>query len=382
MVSLENTYHLRQFLFEQAIQSAENNPFNIAFLKFLNLLDNSYDYSSVTPIYLKCAISGISKHQCLLNDLKRLLGQKSFIDGTPMPWVSNIWLIFSIKLTTTLINDDEIQKEFNEWVHAFLPNRIQNGRLSNIEATLAYYILHNQLSSNPDPSIALFLHYKNIFQSDENDLKKYIKEFSKVFKTSYKSENLTALDKAMYIFVFDKIESNIAVIPANQWNTKDIALYLSNLEGGLKKWTWEDRAKTKCSNPVKWAVENEYHVQNLLYILLAPIFPDIQDEIYTEPIGQKTPRIDLRIPSANTIIEVKYRKDTKKSFQSLIGELGEDKSLYSSDERFKDSKLICFLWDNTISTQEHSKFKEGILKIGFEECIVINAPSVMFQSSD
>ena len=112
--------------------------------------------------------------------------------------------------------------------------------------------------------------------------------------------------------------------------------------------------------------------------MLAPIFNDIADEVTLQPVGQKNPRIDLYLPALHTIIEVKFRKDIKKSFQMLIGEIAEDASLYHVDTKYNDARIICFLWDRTRATQEHSKFKEGILKIkGINGCVVISAPSTM-----
>ena len=56
----------------------------------------------------------------------------------------------------------------------------------------------------------------------------------------------------------------------------------------------------------QWHVDNEYHVQNLLWVLLAPIFPDLDDEQYLTKIGQKNPRADLYIPSMKLIVEAKF----------------------------------------------------------------------------
>ena len=62
----------------------------------------------------------------------------------------------------------------------------------------------------------------------------------------------------------------------------------------------------------------------------------------------------------------------------LIGEVAEDASLYHADTKYKDARLVCFLWDHTRSTQEHAKFKEGVLSIqGIDACVVLNSPSFM-----
>lgn len=88
--------------------------------------------------------------------------------------------------------------------------------------------------------------------------------------------------------------------------------------------------------------------------------------------------LKVPLPSLHTIIEVKYRKDTRKSFPALIGEIAEDASLYRIDEKYRDSRIISFLWDCTRATQEYTKFKESVLKIdGIDGCVVMSTPSIM-----
>ena len=184
------------------------------------------------------------------------------------------------------------------------------------------------------------------------------------------------------VYVFDEVSQDVAVVPPKGWSLDDLLTFLVNVPVGLKRWTWENEGRTRGAEPVKWQVENEYHVQNLLYFLLAPIFNDIADEVNLPPVGQKNPRIDLYLPSLHTIIEVKYRKDTKKSFPTLIGEIAEDAWLYRVDLKYKNALIVTFLWDCTRSTQEHAKFKEGVLKIeGIDGCVVVSAPSTMDKRS-
>ena len=180
------------------------------------------------------------------------------------------------------------------------------------------------------------------------------------------------------VYVFDQVNQDVAVVPPKGWSLDDLLGFLEHIPVGLKRWTWEDAGRTRGAEPVKWQVDNEYHVQNLLYVLLAPIFNDIADEVNLQPVGQKNPRIDLYLPSLHTIIEVKYRKDVKKSFPTLIGEIAEDASLYRADTKYKDARIVAFLWDCTRATQEHAKFKEGVSKIdGIDGCVITSAPSTM-----
>jgi len=212
---------------------------------------------------------------------------------------------------------------------------------------------------------------------DDDRKTKYIDDFLLDFQNIYQLNHDT-LTSALFIYVFDQINAERAAVPSNSWSRNDLLSFLENIPTGLKRWTWEEKAKTKNSTAVQWKIENEYHVQNLLYILLAPIFLDIADEVNQSPVGHKNPRIDLHLPSIKTVIEVKYRKDTKKTFQALTDEIAKAATLYRSDPKFKDCTLIAFLWDHTRSTQEHSKFKEGILKLdGIDGCVVVCSPSVM-----
>lgn len=127
------------------------------------------------------------------------------------------------------------------------------------------------------------------------------------FQSQAHKDASTAL-LSLVIYVFDQVTQDIAVVPSKGWNLDDLLGFLEHIPVGLKRWTYEKVARTKGAEPVKWLIENEYHVQNLLYILLAPIFNDIEEENTLAPVGQKNPRIDLYLPSMHTIIEVKYRK--------------------------------------------------------------------------
>ena len=204
-----------------------------------------------------------------------------------------------------------------------------------------------------------------------------IDRFMVEFQAQAQGGASTALLSLM-VYVFDQVNQDMAAVPPKGWSLDDLLEFLEHIPVGLRRWTWEDAGRTRGAEPVKWPVENEYHVQNLLYLLLGPIFNDIADEVNLQPVGQKNPRIDLYLPSLHTIIEVKYRKDVKKSFQALIGEIAEDASLYRADTKYKDARIVNFLWDHTRATQEYAKFKEGVLKIdGIDGCVVISAPSTM-----
>lgn len=381
-VSHANIYALRELLLKQAVDKAGEDPFKIAFLVSLNLLPaTAFTYNDQSAsLYQQCALSGLGIEivQATADEFSRLLGQASIIDGTPRPWVGDIWGVLGIKFAIDALGNDEATYKFKSWIAEFLPDRIKNGRLNSFEMDVACYINGDENPVFSSSCTALYLHYANkVPITDHGKKQTYINQFFEDFKDRYNTD-LPSLALALFVYVFDQINQEVSLVPPNNWGLNDLLTFLENIPAGLKRWTWEETGRTRGATPVKWNIENEYHVQNLLYVMLAPMFEGLSDEENLESVGHKNPRVDLYLPSSHTIIEVKYRKDNKKLFSTLIGEIGEDISLYRSDPKYKDCQLICFLWDHTRSTQEHTKFKEGVLKMpGIQGCVVVCSPSVM-----
>jgi hypothetical protein len=377
-VTPSNAYEMREYVLSTVLHDAEGDSLKQAFLAYLDLVTTAPTQPPDDRLYLRCAINGLNGTKDKGEDLARLLGQSSFVDGTPMPWVGDIWSVLGIKWAVDHADDQAMTSKFIGWVSDFLPQRIKDGRLAAPEKAIAEYILANELTIASASCVVLFLHYKDILPIIDPDYKtKCLTEFFADFRDAYKLQH-SPLILALFVYVFDAVNAETAALPPNLWGVQEIIKFLDNIPAGLRRWTWEETPRTKNSIAAKWLVENEYHVQNLLYALLGPIFPDVTDEMYAHPVGQKNPRLDLYLPSIDTVIEVKYRKDNKKTFQDLIGEVAEDASLYRADARFKKSHLIVFLWDHTRATQEHVKFKDGVMRIdGIDGCVVVSAPSVM-----
>ena len=385
MVSLakENAYQLREFAHRKAGKTVGGNPFKLCFFSFLGLAGStapSITFESLS-LYQKCTISGLRLiEECVSKiDLLRLLGQAPCIDLTPMAWVSDVIGVMSIKWLVEAKQDEKTKKMLQSWLDGFLLDQTKSGRLNLFECDISQYVLDSNDTEFTTAAIPLFLHYQGKLRIAEQQARQdLIAKFMKEFQYHAPRLSSTAL-LSILVYVFDNINQDIALVPPSGWSLVDLIGFLERIPVGLKRWTWEeDKGRTKNSDPVKWLIKNEYHVQNLLYVLLAPVIDDIADEIYLDQVGQKTPRADLYLPPIHTIIEVKYRKDFKKKFPKLIGEVAEDVSLYRSDPKYQDARLVCFLWDHTRSTQEHAKFKEGVLKIpGIDGCAMISSPSVM-----
>ena len=126
----------------------------------------------------------------------------------------------------------------------------------------------------------------------------------------------------------------------------------------------------------RWDIENEYHLQSLLWAVFAPIFDDLDDEEYLKSIGQLKPRCDLAIPSLTLIIEAKFIRPGT-SFAKVIGEIAEDVTIYlRSDTPWQH--LIAVVWDDAARTEEHHEFLAGLRGIqGIVDAVVIPRPMKM-----
>ncbi|PPU94983.1 hypothetical protein XalbCFBP2523_00765 [Xanthomonas albilineans] len=381
-IEKENAYQLREYLHRKVSGSAHADPFKSSFLCFLGLSKDgfpSFDFVTLS-LYQRCAIAGLGVLQEAVSnlDVSRLLGQAAKIDATPRPWVSDMFGVMAVKWLAGQMNDERIAREFESWISGFLAQQVSGDHLNLFEKDIAAYVCSGDSAVYASACVPLFLHYRAIRRIDDHKTRlSLFSRFMAEFRAQAQEDASTALLSLM-VYVFDQVNQDVAVVPPKGWSLDDLLGFLEHISVGLKRWTWEDVGRTKGAEPVKWQVENEYHVQNLLYVLLAPIFNDIADEVNLQPVGQKNPRIDLYLPSLHVIIEVKYRKDVKKSFPTLIGEIAEDASLYRADAKYKDARIVIFLWDCTRATQEHAKFKEGVSKIdGIDGCVVTSAPSTM-----
>jgi hypothetical protein len=164
-------------------------------------------------------------------------------------------------------------------------------------------------------------------------------------------------------------------------SVSDVARLLSGVGRSMRRWAWESKPRTPRSAVARWVIDNEYHVQDMLWAVLAPVFPDLDDEEWLKSLGQHHPRADLAIPSLHLIVEVKFARKEGKSFSDLIQEVAADASTYLQ-EGSSYTSIIAFIWDDAARTEEHAELRQGLLRIrGVVDAIVLPRPQKMDRSS-
>lgn len=163
-------------------------------------------------------------------------------------------------------------------------------------------------------------------------------------------------------------------------SVNDVARLLAGVARSMRRWTWESKSRTPRSAIARWVIDNEYHVQDMLWAILAPVFPDLDDEEWLKSLGQHHPRADLALPSLHLIVEVKFARKEGKSFGDLIQEVAADASTYLQDGSSYTS-IIAFIWDDAARTEEHAELRQGLLRIrGVVDAMVLPRPQKMDRS--
>lgn len=166
-----------------------------------------------------------------------------------------------------------------------------------------------------------------------------------------------------------------------QATPETVARLLAEAPRALQQWPWEDKPKTKNSRAAKWHVDNEYHVQALLWAMLAPVFPDLRREEYAPQVGPIQPRVDFGIPALRLLIEVKFAR-TRAALKETVNEIAQDNSNYFTTPGAYD-RLLVFIWDNGAHSEDHALIRGGMLKYDrVVDAIIVSRPGHMVETNE
>jgi hypothetical protein len=225
-------------------------------------------------------------------------------------------------------------------------------------------------------AVELSLHSKSVSTGPDSWEAQTLAEgvLQRLLRAVYDDAEQPAFD----LMAYECLIATAAAIRVGAVSLEDLQSVLSRISSALRRWTWETAVRVRRQEMQKWKILHEYHFQNLLTCLLAPLFPDLRDEEWLSSIGQKTPRADLVIPSIQTVIEVKYWRNGVK-VANMISEIAEDASLYlkaGSPYKF----IVPVIWDQAARTEEHGLLKSGLSEFhGVRGPTVVSAPAFMRQ---
>jgi hypothetical protein len=329
--------------------------------------------------------SGISEPAitgALQQGLERLAGRQPFVDGNPMSFCSDAAGILGVALGSKFLADNAISEKVAAWLASFL------GTIYALEGTedwqrhlfcAANGILGGRTNlTPPSPQRAadafLALVARNIFvPADGGDAEQAEQQALQLILSEAALE-LPFERAAVRLSSLHQVIRTAPVVVPGRMDVPALIHLLERVPAGLRSWTWESKPRTLNAQARRWHIDNEYHVQNLLWAILAPIFPDLDDEQYLTKIGQKNPRADFYIPSMKIIVEAKFLRVGDR-VQKIIDEISSDASLYGALGN-DCAGIIPFIWDDSARSQEHDYLKQGLKKLsGVLGTIIVSRPS-------
>jgi REase_DpnII-MboI len=170
-------------------------------------------------------------------------------------------------------------------------------------------------------------------------------------------------------------EASASLVPS----VSDTARILANIQHGLKRWVWREKARRRNTLPSRWQIDDEYDVQSLLWTVLYPIYgPALVDEQYLPGWGQVQPRADLGITSLKLIIEVKIVRESS-DFTEIEEQVAGDLGLYFKDLALFD-RMVVFIYDDC--DKQHPEKYEGLRSAlkqreHIEEVVIVRRPGML-----
>lgn len=129
-----------------------------------------------------------------------------------------------------------------------------------------------------------------------------------------------------------------------------IRCILNNFSNSIQK------IKVRRKDHPPYTIEDEYDVQDILYVIIKSIFPNLRDEDAIAKVGAKSTKIDLILRDEQIMIEVKMVKMSDKNEVNFIEQLKIDIESYHQCKWL--NKLFCFVYDPYRKTKDIANFHD------------------------
>jgi hypothetical protein len=156
-----------------------------------------------------------------------------------------------------------------------------------------------------------------------------------------------------------------------------VSVILSSFPACMRRWRWDtEDPKRPARRLVQWSIDSEREVQDILWVMLRPHFPDLEDEDPLPKLGHSSYRPDFSIPSLRLLIEVKYVRQAS-GFRDVEAEVMVDSVAYLSKTDQYD-KIVVFVYDDSASVERHDITRRALLGVpGIADVIIVSRPGRM-----
>jgi hypothetical protein len=322
-------------------------------------------------------------------DLEQLCGREPVVEGTPMPFCMDGVALAGIILGTQVLGDDAVTAKVAEWLGRCRKVTAGGKGLEDWQEWLLMLLgsqtaliweAHRPISATASV-VSVALRSRGFGRAIDLAAEKLEEQDALRVIQTESATDLPLGCMVLRLAALRQIRRMRPVANLRCASSEDVVRILRRLPDGFQRWTWEDKPRTKTSpEGRKWHVENEYHVQNILWLLLASVFPDLVPEDYTPKVGPVQPRADIGLPSLRIIVEAKFMRASDAP-KVMIEQIAEDASLYLVPGSRYD-RIIPFIWDDSRRSEHHEDMLRGLRQIrGVLDAVIIPRPGTMEHQS-
>ncbi|MEG4507177.1 hypothetical protein QUA81_25990 [Microcoleus sp. F6_B4] len=340
----------------------------------------SYRDVAILGFAAATGVLGTSQWNVLKTGLTWVAGREPFIDGGPMDFCTDTVALLGIALGAQLIGEDSIQNKVVCWMERFISQSFQN-RLNDWQKCLLIVTQRvvNLIPTLPIPNantvsdIRLALRVKELLPPDPISNSQEQMETLSLMKLEA-GDAIPPARAALRLAAFDSIQRSSPAVNLSNPSIEDVCKILNRVPGALQKSIWEEKLPSGESQALKWYVDDKERVQNLLYFLLASIFPDcMKMDCNSSVDGQIPLRTVLGIPCLRLIIYVNFMRSNN-NYQSIIEQIYVDSDLYFV-EGSAYSNIVVFFWDESRQFDLHNRLRKEIKQLrGVVDAVVVSCP--------
>ena len=262
----------------------------------------------------------------------------SIISKAPIKGISatsNVFKFAGLYLSAT----SELSEQLNEkYKHSDLK---QKYFLSKIEPTLKSQLSKEVQDLHGQPLAILIKTVFDVNAANETELNTALQSIT--------SGN--EIDVLLQILLED-IESILLQIKFVNKNADEVVRdVLNNFSNAIQKIISGRRL-----NHPEFKIEDEYDVQDISYVILKTIFPNLREEDPIPKVGGKSTKIDLILREEKILIEIKMIKAKDSNETHFIEQLKVDFESYHECKWLR--KLFCFVYDPYKKTRDISNFND------------------------
>jgi hypothetical protein len=329
---------------------------------------------------LACGFLEESQRAAFLDGLARLCGRNPLMHGTPIACCTDAPALLGLAVGARGVGGIE-RSRLAGWVGQFfdqtcsgkLPADWHRALLHGVSHCLCLTASLPPFSACP-PDLRVALRVKGVVPGGLSAPEEDEAATLRLIKTDLHA--VTAARAGLRLAALRSISQSACTASLGRPTIPQLVRLLRRVPNGLAQWTWEEKPRTRKGQARQWHVDHEYHVQNLLWFLLSPLFPDLRPEEYTPPVGPYQPRADLGIPSLRVIVEAKFWRQAVKA-EKMIEEIAADSSIYFVTGS-PYTALIPFVWDNFRRTEEHESLVNGLKQLPHVPgAVVVARPGLM-----